>query len=65
VFRLQSGFPAAARQPLTAAFGAVAVGQKPNTSASFFKPDQVPPISYQYNFGIQREVARDILLEVG
>jgi hypothetical protein len=65
VFHLKDGFPAVARQPLTPAFGAVPVGQKVNTSVSFFNPKQVPPISYQYNFGIQREIARDLLLEVG
>jgi len=53
------------RQPLTSAFGAVPLGQKPNTSVSFFNPNQVAPISYQYNLGIQREVARDLLVEVG
>ena len=62
---LKSGFPAAVRQPLTPGFGAVAVGQKVNTSVAFFNPKQVAPISYQYNFGIQREVARDLLVEVG
>jgi hypothetical protein len=63
--QLQNGFPAVARQPLTPAFGAVPLGQKVNTAVSFFNPQQVAPISYQYNFGIQREVARDLLLEVG
>lgn len=65
VFQLRDGFPAYSRPPLTAGFGAVPVGQKPNTAVSFFNPRQVAPISYQYNFGIQREVARDILVEVG
>ncbi len=63
--QLRHGFPAAARQPLTPAFGAVPVGQKVNTSVAFFNPDQVAPISYQYNFDIQREVAGNLLLEVG
>jgi hypothetical protein len=65
VFQLRNGFPAVVRQPLTAGFGAVPPGQKPNTSVAFFNPRQVAPISYQYNFGIQRELARDLLLEVG
>jgi hypothetical protein len=43
----------------------VPVGQKVNTSVSFFNPGQVAPISYQYNLGVQREIARDLLLEVG
>ena len=63
--QLRDGFPAATRQPLTPGFGAVPVGQKANTSVSFFNPKQVAPISYQYNLGVQREVARDLLLEVG
>jgi hypothetical protein len=62
---LANGFPAAARQPLTPGFGAVPLGQKPNTAVSYFNPAQVAPISYQYNFGVQREVARDLLVEVG
>ena len=62
---LRNGFPPAARQPLTPGFCAVPVGQKVNTSVSFFNPKQVAPISYQYNFGVHREVARDLLVEVG
>ena len=64
-FLLRDGFPAYTRPPLTPGFGAVPVGQKPNTAPSFFNPQQVAPISYQYNLGIQREVARDLLVEVG
>ena len=64
-FPLQNGFPAYTRPALTPAFGAVAPGQAPNTSISFFNPNQVAPISYQYNLDVQREVFRDILLEVG
>lgn len=62
---LRNGFPEVVRQPLTSGFGAVAVGQKVNTSVAFFNPKQAAPISYQYNFGVQREVARDLLFEVG
>ncbi len=65
VLQLRDGFPAAARQPLTPGFGAVPAGQTPNTSVSFFNPKQVAPISYQYNFGIQREVANNLLVELG
>ena len=64
-FRLRDGFPAYSRPPLSAGFGAVAVGQKPNTSVAFFNPDQVAPISYQFNLSVQREVARDLLMEIG
>jgi hypothetical protein len=50
---------------LTAAFGAVAVGQTPNTAVGFFNPKQVAPISYQYNLNVQREVVAGLLVEVG
>ena len=65
VFHLRDGFPSALRQPLTAGLGAVAAGQKPNTSVSFFNPAQVAPVSYQYNFNIQRELAQGLVLETG
>ena len=65
VLELRNGFPAAAQQPLTPAFGAVPLGQKPNTAVSYFNPGQVAPISYQYNLSVQREVAGDVLLEAG
>ncbi len=65
VLELRNGFPAVTRQALTPGFGAVPPGQKPNTSVSFFDPHQVAPISYQYNFGIQREFLADTLFEVG
>jgi hypothetical protein len=63
--RLRDGFPAFSRQPLTPGFGAVPPGQRPNTAISFFNPKQVAPLSYQYNLGVQRELARDLLFEVG
>ena len=52
MFRLGDGFPAVSRQPLTPSFGAVPLGQKPNTSIGFFSPDQVSPVSYQ-DYGSQ------------
>ena len=63
--RLRDGFPAFSRQPLTPGFGAVPLGQRPNTAISFFNPNQVAPLSYQYNLGVQHELARDLLFEVG
>ncbi len=63
--RLRDGFPAVSRPPLTAAFGAVAPGQTPNTAVGFFNPKQVAPISYQYNLNVQREVVSGLLVEVG
>jgi hypothetical protein len=65
VFRLRDGFPAVARPALTAGYGAAAPGQKAYTAVGFFDPHQVAPISYQYNFDIEREVGRGVLLELG
>ncbi len=63
--RLRNGFPAVSRPPLSDAFGAVPLGAKPNTSVGYFNPAQVAPISYQYNFNVQREIAGGLLVEVG
>jgi Carboxypeptidase regulatory-like domain/TonB-dependent Receptor Plug Domain len=65
VFRLQDGFPAVTRPPLTPAFGAVPLGQRPNTSVQFFSPQQIAPVSYQYNLNIQREFVPGFLIEAG
>ncbi|HBY59954.1 MAG TPA: hypothetical protein DEH78_09025, partial [Solibacterales bacterium] len=62
---LRNGFPAIVRPPLTDAFGAVAAGLRPILSVGFFKPDQAAPVSLQYNFNIQREVARETVVELG
>jgi hypothetical protein len=64
-FPLASGFPAYTRPALTPAFGAVAVGQTPNTAISYFNANQVAPISYQYNLDVQREITKGILIEAG
>jgi hypothetical protein len=63
--QLRDGFPAIARQPLEPGFGAVPAGQKPNTAVAFFNPAQVAPVSYQFNLGVQREIARDLVAEAG
>ncbi|HEY6987416.1 MAG TPA: carboxypeptidase regulatory-like domain-containing protein [Bryobacteraceae bacterium] len=65
VFPLASGFPAYTRPALTPAFGAVPLGQTPNTAVSYFNPNQVAPISYQYNLDVQHEIGGGVLLEAG
>jgi len=65
VFHLRDGFPAVTRSPLNAGYGAVAIGQKPNTAIGYFDPHQVAPSSYQYNLNVQREIAKDLLVEAG
>ncbi|MFN3322466.1 MAG: hypothetical protein ACK5AZ_03130 [Bryobacteraceae bacterium] len=63
--RLATGFPAVQRPLLNDAFGAVPLGERPNTSVGFFKPDQVAPVSYQYNVNVQRELTGETVVEVG
>lgn len=63
--QLRNGVPAIVRPPLSPAFGAVAPGQRPNTAVGFFNPGQTSPISYQYNFTLQREIARETVVETG
>jgi len=64
-FRLRDGFPAVVRPERNAAFGAVPLGQRPNTAVSFFDPRQVAPVSYQYNLNLQRELTANVLFELG
>jgi hypothetical protein len=64
-FRLRDGFPATPRPARDSAFGAVPVGQRPNTAVSFFDPKQVAPTSYQFNLNLQQELTPDLLVELG
>ncbi|MGJ5818889.1 carboxypeptidase regulatory-like domain-containing protein [Paludibaculum fermentans] len=63
--QLRNGVPVLPRQALNSSFGAVALGQKPNTSVGFFELDRPTPVSYQYNFNIQRELAGGAVVETG
>ena len=64
-FRLQDGFPAYTRPLLTSGLGAVPVGTRPNTSVTFFDPNQKTPVSYQANLSLQREIGFEAMAEVG
>jgi hypothetical protein len=64
-FQLRNGFPAYTRPELTPGFGAVAVGQRPNTSVAFFDPNQVAPTSYQANLDLQHELGAGLVVEGG
>jgi hypothetical protein len=44
-------------------FGAVRVGQNPNTAVSFYEENRATGYSMQWNFGIQREMPGNILVE--
>ncbi len=63
-FRLSDGFPAYGREPLTDAFGAVRVGERPYLAVSFFNPEQIVPILYQTNLSLQHQFESDLILEV-
>src|SRR5437773_2426164 len=64
-FNLKDGVPAYSRPALGSAYGAVPVGQKPNTSVAYFDPRQVAPISYQSNLNVQHELGRGFAVEAG
>jgi len=66
--RLREGFPSFTRpsiEQLGAGFGAVPVGQAPNTAVTFFERSRPTPISFQYNLNLQQELATNTLLELG
>lgn len=64
---LRNGFPSVSRVPvdqLGAGFSAVPPGAATNTAVTFFERQRAVPISYQYNFDIQHELAQNLLIEV-
>ena len=65
--QLSNGFPALTRTPvdqLGPGFGAVPVGSAPNTAVTFFERSRPTPISWQYNFDIQRELGANFVVDV-
>jgi hypothetical protein len=63
---LSSGFPELPRTPvdqLGPGFGAVPVGSAPNTAVTFFERSRPTPISWQYNFDIQRDLGGNFVVE--
>lgn len=65
-FYLKDGVPAVAatRAPLNDSFGAVAVGQNPNTAVTFFETNRASGYSEQFNFGVQRQLTETFVMEV-
>ena len=65
-FYLRNGVPnaTAARPALNDSFGAVAVGQNPNTAVTFFETNRATGYSEQFNLGLQRQLAKSIVVEV-
>ncbi len=65
-FYLRNGIPGGttAAAALTPAFGAVAVGQTPNTAVTYFDPHRGAPYSEQFNLGLQRQIGNSLVIEV-
>lgn len=57
-----SGF-SLTKPPLNDSFGAVRVGQNPNTAPTFYEADRRTGYSLQQNFAIQRQLPANILVE--
>jgi hypothetical protein len=64
-FYLKDGVPGVSltKPPLNDSFGAVRVGQTPNTAPTFYEADRRTGYSIQSNFGIQRQLPSNILVE--
>ncbi len=65
-FLLRDGVPGLSLQApvLNDSFGAVAVGRNPNTAVTFYESDRRTGYSQQFNFGIQREFAGSMVVDV-
>jgi len=64
VFLLRDGVPAITRPPLGPAFGAVPVGQSPNTTVQYFAPDHPNGYAQQWNLAVQRQLSGTAMLEL-
>lgn len=64
-FYLRNGVPnvSATRPALNDAFGAVPVGQNPNTAVTFFETNRATGYSEQFNLGVQRQLGNSIVVE--
>ncbi len=63
---LANGFPAYTRPSIdTPGFGAVKPGQKPTTAVTFFDRHRPSPMSYQFNFDLQKQFFGNLLVETG
>lgn len=62
-FVLKDGFPAINREPLGPAFGAVKVGSPVRFAPTFIDQQRQLGYSQQWNFGIQRSVGFDTVIE--
>ena len=63
-FLFKNGMPEIAREALTPAFGSVAVGASPRFAHDFFEQNHPTPYSQLWNFTIQKEFPKQMLLEI-
>ncbi len=64
-FYLRDGVPALRETAAVrdATFGAVRVGQNPNTAVTFYERDRATGYAQQFNFGIQRELRGQVVVD--
>jgi hypothetical protein len=63
---MRSGFPVYTRPAIgSSGFGAVAAGGKTTTAVTYFDRARPTPVSYQFNFEVQDEVAPNLVVEAG
>ncbi len=63
---MRNGFPVYTRPSISSAgFGAVPVGGKTTTAVTYFDRARPAPVSYQFNFEVQDEVAPNLVIEAG
>ncbi|NWF84168.1 MAG: hypothetical protein HXY18_10100 [Bryobacteraceae bacterium] len=65
-FYLKDGVPGLSltKPPLNDSFGSVRVGQNPNTAPTFYETNRRTGYALQSNFGIQRQLPANIMVEV-
>jgi hypothetical protein len=67
-FILSNGFPPLtypSTASLTPGYGAVPVGQTPATAVTFFQQNRKTGYLYQTSLDIQRQIGRDLMLDIG
>jgi hypothetical protein len=64
VFNLFEGMPATAPLELGPGFGSVEFGQNPAVSPEYFRTEHRSAMVQQWNFGIQRQLPNDFMVEV-
>ena len=62
-FALASGMPPIEREELDSAFGAVPFGSAPRIAPQYIEDDHRNAMAQQWNFGVQRQLAGDYLVE--